>query len=425
MDDLQRRFHRLDRVVTPDLWGEAVARSVEAGVAPRRTFTPGMALIATALLLAALAGTIAVGGWLNQPSPVREIVTYENGMIVASEGCGQIIGIDPTSFAVREIGRGSDCEAGPWAHSPVWSSDGSRLAYVVSTFGEESDASSIWVYEAATGEARLLESCPDQSCSSVDISPDGSLVAFLANGFDGHSALIVLGVDSGETQRIELSAQRRAPQFSPDGTDIALALLGGRSGIHLVDIRGFEDGHIGEPTLLTGIIDADEVAWSPDGEWIAYMQSGGLGTELEPFNGQGGLSGTGIVVSRADGSETRILATGSATNGPMFPTWSADSSSVAYVTTRSQGDGSDRWRLELWTVAIDGGDPTRIYASAWGKQGFAVPEWSPDGEWIAFGVDLPGDPSATGTFLVRPDGSGLRRASEEMLDVAWQPIPTD
>jgi Tol biopolymer transport system component len=81
--------------------------------------------------------------------------------------------------------------------------------------------------------------------------------------------------------------------------------------------------------------------------------------------------------------------------------------------------------LELWTAGIDGGEPTRIYASDWGKDAFGVPDWSPDGEWIAFGVSLPDDPLNTGTFLVRPDGSDVRRVSNEMLDPVWQPIPKE
>ena len=208
----------------------------------------------------------------------------------------------------------------------------------------------------------------------------------------------------------------RQPRFSPDGTHIALPLLGGRSGVYLVDVRGVEDGNVGSPTLLSGVIEADGVEWSPDGEWIAYSQSGGLGIadDQEPFNGQIGHSGVGIVVTRADGSESRVLATGSAVGGPSFPTWSADSASVAFVTTPNQGSATDPWMLELWTVTIDGGEPTRIYESGWGKDAFGVPDWSPDGEWIAFGVNMPDDPSRTGTFLVRPDGSGLRRASNEM-----------
>jgi Tol biopolymer transport system component len=428
MDDLHGRFRRLDRVGAPNLWNEAVARSVELELAPRRTFNPGMGLIAVALLLAALAGTLAVGAWLNRPSPVRETVTYENGMIAAYGGCGQITAIDPASFETREIAAGSDCQEDLWAQRPAWSSDGSRLAYLVPATSEGEDGrAGIWLYEAATEEARQIDACRDGSCSWIDISPDGSLVAYVTDSGDGRSALAIAEVDSGEVQRIALDSQPRNPRFSPDGSHITLPMIGGRSGIYLIDIRGLEDGHLGSPTLLYGIIDAEGVEWSPDGQWLAYVQSGGLDIpdDAEPFNGPIGHSGNAIVVARADGSESRVLASGPAGTGPWFPTWSPDSGSVAYVTTPNQRTGSDRWMLELWTVTVDGGEPTRIYESGCCKEGFGLPDWSPDGEWIAFGVDMPADPSRSGTFFVRPDGSDVRHASDVMLDPVWQPIPED
>ena len=422
MDDLHGRFRRLDRVETPNLWNEAVARAAELELAPRRAFNPSMGLIAAALLLAALGGTIAVGAWLNRPPSIPEIVTYDNGVIAAHAGCGRIVTLDPTSLETREI-VGAECQDDLWAAGPVWSSDGSRLAYLAT--GEEQGTVGAWIYEAATGEARQLDTCPNASCSSMDFSPDGSLVSYLAGSQDG-TELVLTEVDSGESHRIPLPAVPRYPRFSPDGTRIALPLYGGRSGLYLVDVEGVKDGRVGSPTLLSGIIDVDSVAWSPDGEWIAYTQSGGLGAgNRQEFNGYAGHSGLGIVVARTDGSESRILATGPFDTGPVLPTWSPDSASVAFVTTPNEGSAPDRWMLELWTAGIDGGEPTRIYASDWGKDAFGVPDWSPDGEWIAFGVSLPDDPLNTGTFLVRPDGSDVRRVSNEMLDPVWQPIPKE
>ena len=37
---------------------------------------------------------------------------------------------------------------------------------------------------------------------------------------------------------------------------------------------------MGSPTLLYGIVEAADLAWSPDGEWIAYTQTGGLEIDL-------------------------------------------------------------------------------------------------------------------------------------------------
>lgn len=426
MHDLRGRFDRLDRIAAPNLWNEAVGRAAELELAPRPAFNPGLALIAMALLLAALGGTLAVGAWLDRTPALPEIVTYENGMIVGSQDCGQLIAIDPRSLKTRELGAEANCEEGPGVDQPAWSSDGSRLAYLVEANAGDRDVNGIWVYEAATGEARQLERCRNDSCSQViNISPDGSLILHVAYTPGGQSELVVTQVDSGKASRIELPSEPRHPRFSPDGSRIAFSMIGGRSGVYVVDIRGIEDGHIGSPTPLSGIIDADQLAWSPDGTWIAYSQSGGLGdmADQEPFNGQIGHSGAAIVITRTDGSETRILATAKVEAGPWFPTWSPDSESVAYVTTVTEGNVASRLMLELWTLAIDGGEPALIYASGCCKDGFGAPDWSPDGEWIAFGVGMPADPAESGTFLVRPDGSEIRRASTLMLSPVWQPIP--
>ena len=159
MDELLHdRFRRLERIEAPDLWNEAVGRAAEMELARRRTFTPTMALIAFGLLLAALAGTIAVGTWLDRetPSPVR--VEYENGWLTAKAGCG-VVGIDPTSFESRELVSGdSDCELPEFASfdSVAWSADGRWLAYLepALTSPQTSESSAIWLYDAWLEYAR-------------------------------------------------------------------------------------------------------------------------------------------------------------------------------------------------------------------------------------------------------------------------------
>ncbi len=429
MDDLHRRFRRLDRIEAPYLWNEAVGRAADAELIRRPTFNPGLAMIAVALLLAAMAGTVAVGAWLSRPSPVPKITTYDNGMIVGHVGCGDLVTIDPVSLEIGAlVGVLDACadKSGLWPR-PAWSLDGTRLAFLVPGGFDDAGAAGAWLYEPASGEPRLLKQCGE--CSAIDMSPDGSLVATLEWGRDG-PGLSVLGLDSGETRRVALTGWPGRPVFSPDGTRIALPLVGGKSGIYLVDVGGAPDGTLGTPTLLHGIVDAADLAWSPDGAWIAFTQSGRIGSEPGAdggaASGQTPASGTGIVIVRADGTDARILAAGPQGQGPRFATWSPDSASIAYVTSpRGAALGSSR--NVLWTVAIDGGQPARIYETDC-CLGYGLPfslSWSPDGEWIAFGVEVEGQPSESGVVLLRPDGSDVRYATSQAMEPVWQPIPEE
>src|SRR6186997_1654787 len=171
MDDLHRRFRRLDRVGTPDLWNAAVGRAAELELAPRRTFGPSLAMIAMALLLAALAGTVAVGALLNRELPAPETVRYDNGIIVAYADCGGLVALDPNTLEVRDLvaaSPGCDRFFGAGA-PPAWSRDGSRLAFIGPV--EPDGQAGATLYDAATGETREVGHCVEW-CEGVDISPD-------------------------------------------------------------------------------------------------------------------------------------------------------------------------------------------------------------------------------------------------------------
>ena len=106
-----------------------------------------------------------------------------------------------------------------------------------------------------------------------------------------------------------------------------------------------------------------------------------------------------------------------------FPTWSADSSSVAYLSAASDNPlGPDT--LQLWTAAIDGSEPTLIHETD-PLYGYGTPVWSPDGEWITFGAVLEEDDADSGLVLLRADGTEAQFAPGMPQDPAWQPIPED
>ena len=413
MRELEDRFRSLDRVEAPDLWNEAVTRAAELGGTRRRPVSRAFVLVAAALLLALLAGAIVVGARLIRPAPDLSSLRYANGLIVSSGACGQVIAVDPNSSQTRELAPGSPgCTEGEYLPvETAWSSDGRLLAYGVwrSCGGclDQSEPAGAWVYDVASGASLRIGECPEHACKEIDISADGSLVTYYAESQrNGQDTLVVVEVDSGRSHQIALPGEADSPSFSPDGSRILLPMLGGTSGLYVVDTsRVASDA--AEPTFIYGMVEAINAVWSPDGEWIAFDQAS--------------ADGYGIWVVRADGSEPKMLSIGPALEAPGHPTWSPDSRSIAYVRTPGESDGATT--LELSTVGLDGDESSRIYASGCCIFDWSAPAWSPDGEYISFGVGVADRPAVSGTAYIRPDGTDLHWVTADFLRPDWQPVP--
>ena len=155
---------------------------------------------------------------------------------------------------------------------------------------------------------------------------------------------------------------------------------------------------------------------SPDGAWVIFTSERGGSAD--------------IYRARLDGSElTRLV------DHPSFDDQAAvspDGSRLAFVSSRS--GQADIWILDLKSGALQ--NVTNA------PSGEFRPTWSPDGQWLAFSSDrdpprkscasatAPGGPGAfvtpqyTGIYVVRPDGSDLRRITSTALFAGspeWSP----
>jgi dipeptidyl aminopeptidase/acylaminoacyl peptidase len=83
------------------------------------------------------------------------------------------------------------------------------------------------------------------------------------------------------------------------------------------------------------------------------------------------------------------------------PVFAPDGKRVAFVSTLS---GSP----QVWSVPASGGWPDQITSLEDPVTGI---EWSPDGKWIAFS-SAPGGGLNEQVFVMRPDGTGIRRITE-------------
>jgi Tol biopolymer transport system component len=201
----------------------------------------------------------------------------------------------------------------------AWAPDGKSVAYET---GE-----SIWRVEIAGGTPlRLTTDDPSHGVESwqPSWSPDGKTIAYSRFQTCFRCTAIWLMNSDGTSQRqiYGKTFQARRPMFSPDGTRLALSLandlvidldghsiVAGGGAYTIWSPRGtyiaYTDGGLWIRNLETGVVRRlnqrinAQVAWSPDGKWIA-----------------GGLSRAIALVRARDGSQFRKLPSSDARGGP-------------------------------------------------------------------------------------------------------------
>jgi Tol biopolymer transport system component len=180
-----------------------------------------------------------------------------------------------------------------------------------------------------------------------------------------------------------------SPRVSPDGSRIALF-----QGDLSLSLWVYSLGQ-GTMTRISFGSDDHDVAWSPDGQRVAFE------------SGRDGIHQ--VYVRPADGSgEDRQV-----TSGPYdhyICDWSRDGRTLAYVEVNPE-TGAD-----LWTADVSGDRPARpiLVSPFWEKQA----TFSPDGRWVAY----TSDESGRSEVYVRPfPGPGPRVpiSSGEGEEPAW------
>ncbi len=176
------------------------------------------------------------------------------------------------------------------------------------------------------------------------------------------------------------------PSWSPDGTRIAFRReRSGEPEIWIMNVDGTE-----QRRLTDGL----SPAWSPDGSLIA-------------FAGPSGSSGI-ITVIRPDGTGRRTLPH---TEGGEYPSWSPDGTRIVFNSNLT-GDHL------MYVAQADG---SKVVGPVGGGEGWQV-DWSPDGRFILFTSHRDHLDNYTDVYVMRPDGSGVRRLTQQRAYTpAWSP----
>jgi dipeptidyl aminopeptidase/acylaminoacyl peptidase len=198
------------------------------------------------------------------------------------------------------------------------------------------------------------------------------------------------------------------PSWSPDDSKVVLNDLNDTESINphlgVIDIKTMKYERI--TFWPSGEF---EPAWSPDGKWIAFASDHLRGTlYLDLF-----LLDTSCI-NEPETCVDEII--GPITSDRMMsvsePSWSPDSRRLACNCSSFDGITEE---VDLCVVDIETGRIEKLIDSP----NFEVlPNWSPDGHWIAFQQDY-----ANSVFIIRSDGSDQKLISQEGKFAFWLSIP--
>jgi TolB protein len=213
------------------------------------------------------------------------------------------------------------------------------------------------------------------------LSPDGYSVVYSAFRKQKVFEIYEMNLASGKaTQLTNNLGSLSAPEISPDGKSIIFS----RTSINATQTVIWRMERKGENADKISRSTGWDPTWSPDGESILFVSDvNGL-----PY----------LFISRANGKGMRQFGDWVVSGRGD---WSADG---RWIVTY----GGDPGNREIYLLNADGANALVISPTGGNSR---EPSFSPDGQWVAFSSSYgnPGDANACEIYIMRVDGSDLRR----------------
>jgi Tol biopolymer transport system component len=254
--------------------------------------------------------------------------------------------------------------------------DGNEIAYSAANSQNGYD---LWVMDREGKDPRAVVDCGLGRCVNPAWSPDGKNIAY--SRYDA------------------VESQQPAPTqtaHSQDNSGLTTQLNASR--IWTVNISTGRTVPVYSDLRITG----SEPSWSPDGKWLAFIDSG-VG---------------GIRVINLDSRADKLFAA----NTPALGAWSLDGSNLIFADLDVNELPSFGAAFQ---IAIPSFQQTGLFVRGPDETDYGLPVESPDGAWEAVGVRFVQGSSARQLWLLSPDGSKQKIISGDQIithaSLSWSP----
>ncbi len=310
--------------------------------------------------------------------------------------------------------------------APALSPNARHVAYTVTTVVEDKDRrhSEIWLTSVDGGLKPFRLTNPTTEAANPVWSPDGSLLAFTSRREGAPDNVWFLRMQGPGGEAFQIKGVKAAPSFAPDGKTLlfvwegeepdslknetwrkrvspaaitrgpdpkrfdgrvytSLPFKGDERG-YLAPREGQRPAHLytvaidgGTPRQLTqGALEPSDPAWSPDGKSIALVFDS---TDLKEIVPQ---SRPELYVMRVGDASVRRVPTGFVSN--TAPAWSPDGTTLAFICSKGRGEEND-----VCVIPAAGGS-ARNLTSGWDLAP-GDPQWSADGKTLYVAAETRGN----------------------------------